>query len=175
MLRSDFVIRRRRQGDAGAVARLSARAFGPGRFSRSAYRVREGTAQRTFLGPLNLCAWKGDVLAGAIHFTEICIGGSKNSVLLGPLVIEPNFVGQGCGACLIEEGLKRVEREGYRLVILVGDMTYYERFGFKRCPTDQISLPGPADPSRILVKELNGGFLDNYRGLVRSRPNHIDL
>ena len=39
-----LIIRHEHAGDAEAIERLHARAFGPGRFARTAYRLREGTA-----------------------------------------------------------------------------------------------------------------------------------
>jgi predicted N-acetyltransferase YhbS len=102
-----------------------------------------------------------------LRFSVVAIGQETGALLLGPLAIEPNQAGQGCGRSLIEEGLKRAESAGHRLVVLVGDLAYYERFGFAVSPVGQISLPGPVDPARILVKELVPGALADYVGDVR--------
>ena len=45
-----LVIRPERPEDAPAIDRLQARAFGPGRFARTAYRLREKAAERIDLG-----------------------------------------------------------------------------------------------------------------------------
>ena len=47
--------------------------------------------------------------------------------------------------------------EGFALVLLVGDMPYYGRFGFAPVPPGQITLPGPVDPARLLALELEPG------------------
>jgi len=151
--------------DLPAVAALSARAVGPGRFARTAYRVRERGAA---VDGLSFAAWSGDELIGSIRFTELIIGGEEGALLLGPLVIDPRFVSRGCGLALIEQGLKQARKNGQRLVILVGDLEYYERAGFVRCPEGQITLPGPVDPRRLLAAELQEGTLAGYRGLARS-------
>jgi len=150
--------------DIAAVAALSARALGPGRFARTAYRVREGA---TAADGLSFAAWNGDELIGSIRFTELVIGGEKGALLLGPLVIDPRFVSRGCGLALMEQGLKQARKNGYRLVVLVGDLEYYERAGFVRCPDGQITLPGPVDSGRLLAAELEEGTLAAYRGLAR--------
>jgi len=164
---SDFVIRQERQRDAAAVARLSASAFGPGRFARSAYRVREGADASSTPDQLKLCAWLGEQLVGSLHLTPILVGGASGALLLGPLAIAPDQMGQGCGFRLLEEGLKRAEAAGYRLVVLVGDLSYYGRLDFVVSPPGRIILPGPVDPARLLVKELAAGALAEYEGHVR--------
>jgi predicted N-acetyltransferase YhbS len=167
MPQSDIVIRREQPQDAPAVARLSARAFGPGRFARSAYRIREGAGANTTPDDLKLCAWSGEKLVGSLRFSIVVIGQEAGALLLGPLAIEPNQAGQGCGRSLIKEGLERARSAGHRLVLLVGDLAYYDRFGFTISPVGQMSLPGPVDPVRVLVKELEPGALADYVGEVK--------
>jgi predicted N-acetyltransferase YhbS len=48
----------------------------------------------------------------------------------------------------------------------VGDLPYYERFGFVNVPPGQIILPGPVNPRRLLARELVDGALSRYRGSV---------
>ena len=55
----------------------------------------------------------------------------------------------------------------YELVILVGDLPYYERVGFRLLPPGQITMPGPVDFTRLLAAELNPGALNEFNGLVR--------
>jgi predicted N-acetyltransferase YhbS len=86
--------------------------------------------------------------------------------MLGPLAVETVHAGKGYGKQLVAEGLAKARDDGVRLVVLVGDTNYYERFGFVPVPPGQISLPGPADPRRILAAELAPGALADYLGLV---------
>jgi len=150
--------------DLAAVAALSARSLGPGRFARTAYRVRERAAA---VEGLSFAAWIGEELIGSIRFTELVIGGEPGGLLLGPLVIDPRYLRRGCGLALMERGLNQAREHGHRLVILVGDVEYYERAGFVRCPEGQITLPGPVDPHRLLAAELEEGALSHYRGMAR--------
>jgi len=53
-------------------------------------------------------------------------------------------------------------------VLLVGDMPYYSRFGFKPSAHGAITLPGPVDPARLLGVELTEGALEGVAGQVRA-------
>jgi len=116
---------------------------------------------------LCLAAWLGDRLVGGIRFTAVRIGEEENAALLGPLVVDPAVKGNGFGRALLAEGLARASAEGFGLVLLVGDMPYYGRFGFAPVPTGQIALPGPVDPARLLALELSPGALARATGQVR--------
>jgi predicted N-acetyltransferase YhbS len=164
MSSSSLSIRLETDGDGQALSQLSADAFGPGRFTRSAYRVREGVPP---VAALCLAAWFDDRLVGGIRFTAVRIGAEQNAALLGPLVVDPAAKGVGFGRALLAEGLARAGAEGFRLVLLVGNMPYYGRFGFAPVPPGQIALPGPVDPARLLALELSPGALAGAVGQVK--------
>lgn len=164
MSSSRFEIRLETDGDAQILSQLSAEAFGPGRFTRSAYRVREGVRP---VKSLCLCGLLDRKLVGGIRFTAIRIGASEGAALLGPLVVDPAVKGKGYGKALVGDGLARARAEGFSLVLLVGDMPYYGRFGFQPVPPGQITLPGPVDPARLLAVELIPGALAGAAGAVK--------
>ena len=149
--------------DLEEISALHARVFGPGRFARSAYRVREGTE-----GVSRFCrgAFFGERLIAALRMTEVAVGGRSGALLLGPLAVAPEFAGQGFGRQLIAETIEASRAAGVKLIVLVGDEPYYGRFGFRVVPNGQVTFPGPADPARILAAELVSGALNDYRGLV---------
>jgi predicted N-acetyltransferase YhbS len=149
--------------DLSAIQELQDQCFGPGRFARTAYRVREG------LPPFSkhcLCASIGEEVVAALRMTPVTIGDKGGALLLGPLAVAPRLAGQGIGRHLVAEALRSAEAEGVRLVILVGDLPYYGRFGFVPVPDGQIVLPGPVNPARLLAVELAEGALRDYRGTV---------
>jgi len=149
--------------DLPRVLRLHATVFGPGRFTRTAYRVREGTAP---VSPYCRAAFLGERMIAAVRFTPITIGGVGGALLLGPLAVDPEFAGKGYGRTLIGQSIEAAKAAGVRLVVLVGDEPYYGRFGFRVAPPGQIVLPGPVSPARILAAELSPDALSAYRGLV---------
>jgi predicted N-acetyltransferase YhbS len=149
--------------DSEPIEHLNERVFGPGRFSRSAYRIRETTPADP---GLSFVARVGTLLVGASAMTPIVIGGAP-ALLLGPLIVEPVFRSQGIGEALVTRSLEAAKTAGWKLVVLVGDEPYYARMGFKRAPEGQISLPGPVDPARLLYCELEPGALAAAKGAAR--------
>ncbi len=156
-------IRQATPGDQAALVALHNEAFGPGRFVRSSYRIRE--TGRT-VPELSLVAIIDDVLAGSLHLTPITIGGQSGALLLGPLVIAPAYKSRRAGLSLMEEGIEAATRLGYQLIILVGDLPYFRRAGFAPVPHGRIRLPGPVDPARLLYRELSQDALDHFSGLA---------
>lgn len=149
--------------DLPLVSKLHAKVFGPGRFTRTAYRVREGTPP---ISPYCRGAFQDDRLIAAVRFTEVTIGSQGGVLLLGPLAVDPEFANKGFGRGIVGEALAQAKANGVRLVVLVGDEPYYARFGFQKVPFGQIELPGPVDANRLLAAELEPGALASYRGLI---------
>jgi predicted N-acetyltransferase YhbS len=149
--------------DAEAIERLHERTFGPGRYARSAYRIREG---RGHLLELSFTARTGTLLIGSLRMTPIHIGEAP-ALLLGPLTVEPPFRERGVGSALIKSALKKAKANGYKLVLLVGDESFYAKSTFKRIPKGQVKMPGPVDPARLLVAELTPGAFEGVKGLIR--------
>jgi predicted N-acetyltransferase YhbS len=158
-----LVIRPELPPDAGPIDRLHERAFGPGRFARTAFRLREGAGP---LPELSFTALVGTLLVGSVRMTPVLAGGVP-ALMLGPLAVDPAFEGRGIGAALIARCLEAARAKGHILVLLVGDEPYYARFGFRRIPRGQLELPGPVDPDRFLALELVDGALARAKGAVR--------
>ena len=149
--------------DAEAIEHLNERVFGPGRFARTAYRIRERADPDQ---SLSFVARVGTLMVGANAMTPIVIGAAK-ALLLGPLIVEPVFRSQGIGEALVARSLEAAKAQGWKLVILVGDEPYYARVGFQRVPAGRIVLPGPVDPARLLYCELEAGALEAAEGEAR--------
>ncbi|HYW60175.1 MAG TPA: N-acetyltransferase, partial [Xanthobacteraceae bacterium] len=88
-----LIIRPEAAGDADAIERLHERTFGPGRFAKTAYRIREGGPHAH---PLSFTARIGTLLVGSVRLTPIGIGETP-ALLLGPLTVEPPFRDRGIG------------------------------------------------------------------------------
>jgi predicted N-acetyltransferase YhbS len=149
--------------DAFAIDRLHERTFGPGRFAKTAYRLRE---QADHIRELSFTARIGTLLIGSVWLSPIRIGDAK-ALLLGPVTVEPAFRERGVGQALIDRALKEAAAKGHRLVVLVGDEAYYDKCGFRRIPKGRAIMPGPVDPGRLLVAELSAGAFDGVSGPIR--------
>ena len=159
-----FTLESETPGDEEAIQRLNERVFGPGRFARTAYRVRESTPSDP---SLSFVARVGPLLVGANAMTPILIG-EHPALLLGPLIVEPVFRSRGIGEALVNASLEAARAAGTKLVILVGDEPYYAKMGFSRAPPAKIVMPGPVDPARVLYCELSPGALNGVEGKVRA-------
>jgi len=149
--------------DALAIERLYERTFGPGRYARAAFRIREGVGHRL---DLSFTARIGTLLVGSVRLTPVRIGETP-AFLLGPLTIEPPFRSRGIGRALIARALAEAKTRGGRLVVLVGDEPFYAKSGFRRIPKGQARMPGPVDPRRLLVAELIEGAFEGVSGAIR--------
>jgi predicted N-acetyltransferase YhbS len=149
--------------DAIAIERLHERTFGPGRFVRTAQRIRE---RRDHILGLSFTAWIATLLVGSIRVTPVRIGPTP-ALLLGPLTVELPFRGRGIARQLLARTLKEAGAAGHRLVVLVGDESYYAASGFAAIPKGQVTMPGPVDPARLLVAELVAGAFAGVKGPLR--------
>jgi predicted N-acetyltransferase YhbS len=151
--------------DHDAIEHLLDLSFGPQRRTKTSYRLREGSEAVAGLSQVVRDDELG--LIGAISYWPLAIGakGTK-ALLLGPLAVHPLRQNLGIGLALMNKTLAEAKAIGHRLVVLVGDAPYYVRVGFQQVPEGQLLLPGPADPKRILYRELVDGALGGAQGLV---------
>lgn len=157
------VVRRPSADDWPAIIRLHDSVFGPGPYTRTAYRIREATPR---ISPFCLVSELDGELVATVRFTRIAIGGETGALLLGPLCVAPARSGQGYGKHLVATGLDNARAAGISIVVLVGAENYYGRFGFTRVPVGQVTLPGPVDLARLLAAELTPGSLAGCRGVI---------
>jgi len=158
---ANWFIRLETAADDAAIEALQAEAFGPGRFARTAFRIREGVPHAP---DLSLVGLHGERIAGSVRLTPIMIGETP-SMLLGPLTVDPEFKNRGLGKALLRAVLDAAAKAGETSVLLVGDEPYYGPFGFKRVPFGSLLLPGPVDQARVLIASLKGAAVP--AGVVR--------
>lgn len=133
--------------DEPRVSALHERVFGPGRFARTAFRLREKAAP---LLSLSLVAEEAGTLIGAVSMSRITVGDMRG-VLLGPLAVLPEKRDVGVGKALLFQAVEAAHQSGEPFVLLVGDLPYYAPAGFTVVPFGAMTMPGPVDPSRLLI------------------------
>lgn len=151
------------EADIDALLDLS---FGPGRYAKTAQRLREGN---TAVPELAYVAHQGEGaerrLVGSLTFWPCNIGGVPG-LMLGPLAVVPAIRGQGVGINMMRRGLDDAKAMGFKLVILVGDQNYYVKVGFGPVPPGRLTMPGPVDPARLLYRELDMGAFGRAHGPI---------
>ncbi len=126
--------------------------FGPGRFARSVYRLRE---RQVYEQEFSYVSVDGKKIVACVDYCRTKLNDQFNGLLLGPLAVHPDFKGLGFGMNLVKYSLKKIGlNRDYSFIIVVGDISYYERFGF--CKVEgKLDFYGPVDRSRVLIKKMN--------------------
>jgi predicted N-acetyltransferase YhbS len=141
---------------------INEEAFGPGRFARAAYKIREGGPHER---ALSFVAMNGTTVIASVRMTRIAAGAGR-ALMLGPLAVRPTFKNLGIGRRLVAMALEAAEKAGVPAVLLVGDEPYYGPLGFKKIPRGQISMPRPVDLDRLLSHEIIPGAVKKLVGEV---------
>jgi predicted N-acetyltransferase YhbS len=151
--------------DDAFVDELHKIAFGPGRFARTAFRVRE----RFPIDPtLSLIAEVDGVPCGAVWMTPVSVG-DEDGYLLGPLATHPDYRRRGAGKLLAREVTRMaLERNEGSFVLLVGDRDYYCPLGWVPTQLYAITFPGPVDPTRVLVYSHDLAVATRLQGPIRA-------
>jgi len=150
-----------------AIEDLHAEAFGPGRYARAAFRVREqGPHDRA----LSFVAENEGELLGSVRMTWIETAGTgARGLLLGPLAVRDGLKGKGIGKALLRRAVDAAREVCAPYILLVGDKPYYWPFGFETLPHGKVQMPGPVDPARFLVCALQPEVVETLGGMVRWR------
>ena len=145
---------------------INEEAFGPGRHTRAAARIREeGAHDRTLSF---VCADDGETI-GSVRMTAVMAGTVKGH-LLGPLAVRPSHKNRGIGRELVRIAIDAAKRKGSEAVILVGDAPYYGPLGFEKVAYNALQFPGPVDPNRVLVVPLRPDVHSRLKGRIGWRP-----
>ncbi len=95
---------------------------------------------------LSLAAFEGDTLVGHVIFTTCGTEGSpEDGALLAPLGVIPRLQKHGLGKALVRAGFGRLRDRGTAQVFVLGDPSYYQRFGFRPEKNVQPPYPLPAE------------------------------
>jgi predicted N-acetyltransferase YhbS len=165
LIKPEYLIKPEPAVLAGAVERLYDDVFGPARFHKASYLFREGVAP---VQELSWIALEGDRLVGAIRYWPILVGETGHSaLLLGPLAIAQDRAGKGIGRALMFKTLELAAQLDHDLVLLVGDVDYYKRFGFVPATPHGFVMPGESRPDRLQVAPLKDNVLGRIAGEVR--------
>ena len=142
-------IRKKIQSDNDTIENLLNKTFGPGRYARSVYRLREN---KPYLDDYSyVYSLNGKILA-SISFYETLINNHYNGLLLGPLAVEPIQVGKGYGKKLVKYSLDKISiNSQIYFIIVVGEYDYYKEFGFNKLE-NRFVFYGPVNKNRVLIK-----------------------
>ncbi|PZM08503.1 GNAT family N-acetyltransferase [Rhizobium tubonense] len=166
---STFTIDLENAGDVVARENLLDRAMGAGRTKKSSEKLRRGRVPAEGLA-LVARDRSGHVI-GTVRLWNIEAGVDRethpvDALLLGPLAVDPAHEGKGIGSALMRAAIMEAKKLGHGAILLVGDASYYERFGFFAEKARHLVMPGPFERRRFLALELKDGWLEGAVGLL---------
>jgi predicted N-acetyltransferase YhbS len=145
-----------------AIDSLFDQGFGPGRFAKTAERLREGNVERYDLSRVALR--DGEIVAaGKVWPIEI---GGVPVLFFGPFAVDLDERHHGLGRIIVDSCIEAAVAAGERAMLLVGAASYFEPSGFEIVPMNLLTLPGPVDPKRLQWRALRTGGLEGLSGAV---------
>ncbi len=158
-------IRLERSDDATEIDNLHSVTFGPGRYTKSAYRYRE---KREHLIDISFVLVDQNQIIGSVRYWEILVNNAP-ALLLGPIVIHPDYRGCGYGVKLIDYSVNKCNGANHNIIILVGDLSYYSKIGFKRMLGKEIIFAGPVNNDRVLYREIKTNIIEDSSKIIIKR------
>ena len=158
-------IRLERSDDANEIDNLHSVTFGPGRYTKSAYRYRE---KREHLIDISFVLIDQNQIIGSVRYWEILVNNAP-ALLLGPIVIHPDYRGCGYGVKLIDYSVNKCNGANHNIIILIGDLSYYSKIGFKRMLGKKIVFEGPVNNDRVLYREIKTNIIEDSSKIIIKR------
>ena len=144
--------------DNDKIIKLLYKSFGPGRFARSVYRLREKNDRDTefsYIYELN------NQILSSISYYKTFLNNDINGLLLGPLAVDPEHRGKGYGVELVKYTIALIKKTmAYDFILVIGDYHYYEKFGFKKI-NNTFSFYGPVNSEKVLILYLKDELKNN--------------
>jgi putative acetyltransferase len=111
-------------------------------------------------------------LVGHVLLSPVTLEGRDDPRGLGlaPLGVLPSFQRRGVGSALVHAALERARLLGYAYVVVLGEPSYYGRFGFMPASRVGLRCEYPVPDEAFMVLELHAGGLQGATGLVRYVP-----
>lgn len=166
---AEVLIRPEQAGDAAAIRAVIEAAFGQAAEAVLVERLRAAGA----LAPA-LVALEGNVPVGHVAFSPVTLDGAAARALgLAPLAVRPDRQRAGIGSALVRAGLAACQAHGAAWVCLVGEPTYYARFGFVPAAAHGLRWEHGAAEAFMLARLDQQG--PPPAGIVRYRPEFDGL
>ena len=163
-----ITIRAETPKDIAAIRHVLEMAFGQTGEARLVEALRQADALI-----MSLVAVEKKQIVGHIAFSALAIESqdtAMNAVALAPLAVLPAHQRRGVGSELVRSGIDHCRRAGYRVVLVLGEPAFYQRFGFMKASLHSIRCPFEVPDQAFMVAELFPGALAGHSGPVKYRP-----
>jgi len=152
-METEVTVRSEHDGDVAAVDALVGEAF-DGRPNEveliRALRVGDTPA-------ISRVAVEDGTVVGHAMLSRLRLEGSEQVHVLGlaPVAVAAHRQGRGIGRLLTEDALAVAEGSGAAMVVILGDLDFYGRFGFAPARTHHIEPPPDVTPGAFLIARLS--------------------
>jgi len=145
------VIRQESPSDAAAIHAVTAAAFLNAPHTAHTEQFIVEALRKAGALTLSLVAEQGGEVVGHVALSSVSVSdGSTGWYGLGPISVKPELQGKGIGSLLMQAAIRLMRERGAAGCVLVGDPSYYSRFGFK--PEPGLVLPDvPAEYFQALL------------------------
>ncbi len=168
-----LTIRPESQADIPAIRRINLEAFGQPGEADLVDRIRARGA-----GTLSMVATLDGLVVGHIFFSPMTILGSDQktpAVGLGPMAVLPEQQRRGIGSALVRHSLEVLREQGHKIVIVLGHLAYYPRFGFAPAIESGICWEHEVDPAYFMALALKPGALAGVQGVAQYIPEFNEV
>jgi len=125
MISTVFLLRPEVPGDVPGVFGVNATAFPTDAEARLVDQLRASGRLS-----ISLVAVVDERVVGHVALSPVTIAGTVIGLGLAPVAVLPEWQLQGIGGALIRRGLDECRTQGVGCVVVLGEPTYYQRFGF---------------------------------------------
>jgi putative acetyltransferase len=123
---------------------------------------------------ISLVAEPDDAIVGHVGFSPVTVESGSIGMGLAPVAVIEGYRRRGIAAELVRCGLEECRAAGIGWAVVLGDPTYYARFGFR--PASDFGLSDEFNGGRhFQVVELIADQLPTGAGLVRYAPEFSAL
>lgn len=117
----------------------------------------------------------GEII-GYVMFSPVTLNGDDlNWQGLAPLAIQDNYRRQGLAAELVNEALATLKEFGYPACVVLGEPSYYSRFGFEASERYGFSCQWDVPDGVFQVLELDENALANRTGMIEYSSEFSEL
>ena len=111
-------------------------------------------------------------IVGHIMFSPVTLSEHPQLNIMGlaPMAIQPSRQRKGVGSALVRAGLNECKQLRCGAVVVLGHPEYYPRFGFVPSRHFEIGCEYQVPEDVFMVLELQPGFLQGARGIIKYHP-----
>jgi putative acetyltransferase len=133
-----LALRHEQPADLGAIREVTRAAFlNAAHASHTEHLIVDALRQAGALS-LSLVAETGDNIIGHVAVSPVTISdGAPGWFGLGPVSVLPAYQGHGVGSLLVQETLRVLRQRAAAGCVVLGEPSFYSRFGFK-CEADLV-------------------------------------